>query len=145
MSLSVIPSVKAYNPSDRISLCALMKFEKCTSYKVLTELEKSHRKRETVMKKANFTQADRFTQTELYPDVKSAAMCMESWLKSPSEATLPPIWDNFLHVILKEVKLGHVANGIEEYLTSTIVNTPEETKSDMENQSKHNHSGIVKK
>ena len=114
-----------------------MKFEKFTSNNVLTELEKSQCIRETFMERANFTQSNQLTQADLYPSVKSAAMCLESWLKSTSEASLPPTWDNFLHV-LKGVKLSHIAQGIEEYLTSAIVTPQEETKSDTSNQSKHN-------
>ena len=128
--------MNAYSPSEKISLRALMKFEKCTSYKVLNELEKSHRIREMVMERANFTLTNHYTPTQLYTGLKAAAMCIESWLKSTSKKTLPPTWDNFLH-ILKEVNLCHVAQGIEDFLTSTTVTPVEGAESDTTNQSKH--------
>ena len=119
-----------FNRSDNISLRALMKFERCTSYKVLTELEKSQSKKETLMEKARFDISDKRTQIELYSDVKSAASHVESWISSNAGHTLPPTWDNFLRIILPEIKLSHIAEGIEKYLASTVASTPKETQTE---------------
>ena len=104
---------------------------KCTSYNVLTELEKSQHKREMVMDKANFTiiSCNRL-HPELYPGLRSAASCVQSWLESSAKHTLPPTWDNFLHIILQEIKLSDIAKGIEKYLTSTVVSPPEESQTE---------------
>ena len=103
-----------------------MIFEKCSSYKVLKELEKSQRKKETFMEKARFDISNKRTQIELYSDVMSAAHCIESWLSSTAQYTLPPTWNNFLHIILPEIKLSDIAEGIEKYLSSTIEHNVDE-------------------
>ena len=97
-----------------------MIFEKCSSYKVLKELEKSQSKKETFMETAKCAISNKHTQIELYSDVKSSALCIESWLSSTAQYTLPPTWDNFLHIILPEIKLSDIAEEIEKYLSSTI-------------------------
>ena len=108
-----------------------MKFEKCTSYEVLKELEKSQRKRDMVMDKANFTiMSSNQLYPELYRGLKSAASCIQSWLESRAKHTLPPTWHNFLHIILPEIKLSDIAEGIEKYLTSTVARPPEDTQTE---------------
>ena len=134
-----------FSPNDKICLRALMKFEKCTSDKVLEELEKSQRKRDMVMDKANFTSITSSNQlqlvNELYPGLRSAASCIQSWLESRAKHTLPPTWDNFLHIILQEIKLSHIAEGIEKCLTSAVTCIFEETQT--ENPSKHYNNNII--
>lgn len=72
------------------------------------------------MKTAKFDISNQHTQNELYSDVKSAAQCIENWLSSTAEHTVPPTWKNFLHVIFHEIKLRDTAEGIEKCLSSTI-------------------------
>ena len=80
------------------------------------------------MEKARFVIADECTQTDLYLHVKSAASHVESWISSNAGHTLPPTWDNFLHIILPEIKLSHIAEGIEKYLVSTVMSPLEEAE-----------------
>ena len=108
-----------------------MRIEKyISSCKVLTELEKSQRKRELVMENAHFTMLNKRMDRETYSGLESAAICIESWLSSNAKHTLPPTWDNFLHIILPEIKLSDIAEGIEKYLASTFTTIPDETQTE---------------
>ena len=114
-----------------------MRFEKyISSCKVLTELEKSQRKKELFMENARFTMQNTRIDRVIYSGVESAAMCIESWINSDAKHTLPPTWDNFLHIILPEIKLSYIAEGIEKYLVSTVVSSPDHEETQTEHHSK---------
>ena len=112
----------SYDPESKISLGALMKLEKRTDYKVLTELQNSQRKRETLKEKALFSFSD-VMLSDVYKDLQTAAKCIKSWIVHKN-AALSPTWNNFLHVLREPgMDLGDLAGKIQTCLESTVGNT----------------------
>lgn len=115
----------SYDPESKISLGALMKLEMCTGYKVLTELQNSQRKRETLKNKAGFSFSN-IRLSNVYKDLQAAAKCINSWI-ADENAALSPTWNNFLHVLREPgMDLGDLADKIQIYLASTVGNASDQ-------------------
>ena len=116
--------VLSYDPDGRISLSSLMKLEKCTEKKVLTELQNSSQKRELLKIKARFSLSSKSIQLpDLYTNLLAAVACIKSWIDDKN-AALPPTWRNLLCILREaDMQLGSVADDIEKYLELTVGET----------------------
>ena len=124
MSSLVLP----YNPDGKISVAAVIKLDLHIGIGVLVKL---NAKFGSFKERAGFSisQNNPVPIPELYKD-SEAVKCIQCWVNE-EKPSLPPTWKNFLQ-ILRELKLGDIANEIDHYLQSTSQIQQPEPKRDGE-------------
>ena len=117
-----------YNPDGRISVAAVAKLDLHAGIGVLAKLST---KLDSFKERAGFsiTQNNPLPIPELYKE-SAGVKCIQCWVND-EKPSLPPTWNNFLQ-ILRVLKLGDIANGIDHHLQSNAQIQQLEPKRDSE-------------